>query len=483
MAATANERLGAHLQALGARSAAATAVDVISTRLSDHPRTVTTRIADRGGNQQFRLAHSLREKADSEKDPWTFWVEGAYRDFEGRPELNDAYGAKTFAVHIGLDWRKAHKGVLGVAFGRSQTDVNFNRLAPVPDPADAARMINPTRQVEVSLNAFYPYVQGRFSDRLTAWGVAGIGDGRMKVSHNTNALASFDSQINYKMAAAGARYLLNGSAQVLSFALKGDVFVAELSTSNLALPAADDLQAALAGSQGRSDRFRGGVETSYNCRISERGLWLSSVELVAKLDRGGAESGFGVEVVADTQFRDLPSGFAMTGRINVLLHHDDDHYNATGLNFGVSLDPNATGYGLSLALNQGYGQGDSQGAGGGQGNGAAGGSAGVGAIAGALKHSGRLLHQLHPYAEAALRHRWRTTLQVAYGLSAGAFIATPFVEMDLHDSRSHTQFGARFSKAHHQGGQLHMALYGQSKYLTLTDRIEKGIFLALSWTP
>ena len=482
MAATANERLGAHLQALGARSAAATAVDVISTRLSDHPRTVTTRIADRGGNQQFRLAHSLREKADSEKDPWTFWVEGAYRDFEGRPELNDAYGAKTFAVHIGLDWRKAHKGVLGVAFGRSQTDVNFNRLAPVPDPADTARMINPTRQVEVSLNAFYPYVQGRFSDRLTAWGVAGIGDGRMKVSHNTSALASFDSQINYKMAAAGARYLLNGSAQVLSFALKGDVFVAELSTSNLALQAADDLQAALAGSQGRSDRFRVGVETSYNCRISERGLWLSSVDLIAKLDRGGAESGFGVEVVADTQFRDLPSGFAMTGRINVLLHHDDDHYNATGLNFGVSLDPNATGYGLSLALNQGYGQG----AGAGQGAGGGGGGGiddGVGAIAGALKHSGRLLHQLHPYAEAALRHRWRTTLQVAYGLSAGAFIATPFVEMDLHDSRSHTQFGARFSKAHHQGGQLHMALYGQSKYLTLTDRIEKGIFLALSWTP
>ena len=470
------ESLSTHVQAVGARSAGATAVDVISARLSEHPRTVTTRIIDNrtkkfqyaNGAPQSQLAYGLKENSEFAKDPWTLWIEGAYLDFEGRPEFNDAYDAENFSVHIGLDWRKTYKGVLGVAFGRSQTELNFNQLAaisvPAPTATEPGRRMNPAREVTINLNAVYPYAQGRFSDQFTAWSVFGIGGGQVSVSHDTVDLVDFTSKLNYRMAAAGMKYLLNGSAKVFGFAVKSDVFVAELSSPELVSDGLDALRQVFAGNSGRSDRFRIAAELSYNKLISERMVWISSIDLVSRLDRGSAENGFGFEILVDTQFRHLSSGFAITGRANILVAHSDDDYESAGLNFGVSIDPNAAGYGLKLALNQRYGEEEE----------------GVGGVRGALKHSDAFLNQNE---EDALNPRWRTTLQAAYGLSAGDFIATPFVEMDVNDSRNYTQVGARFSKASDRGGQLHMAFYGQSRYLAVADRVERGVFLALNWTP
>ena len=470
------ESLSTHVQAVGARSAGATAVDVISARLSEHPRTVTTRIIDNrtkrfqyaNGALQSQLAYGMKENPEFKKDAWTLWVEGAYLDFEGRPGFNDAYDAENFSVHVGLDWRKTYKGVLGVAFGRSQTKLNFNRLTtvfvPAPTATEPGRTVNPAREVTINLNAVYPYAQGRFSDQFTAWSVFGIGDGQVSVSHDTVDLVDFTSKLNYRMAAAGMKYLVNGSAKVFGFAVKSDVFVAELRASDLVSGGEDALREVFAGSSGRSDRFRIAAELSYNKLISERMVWLSSVDLVGRLDRGSAENGFGFEILADTKLRHLSSGFAVTGRANILVAHSDNDYESAGLNFGVSIDPNAAGYGLKLALNQHYGEEAES----------------VGGVSGAIKHSDTFLNQNE---EEALNPRWRTTMQASYGLSAGDFIATPFVEMDVNDSRNYTQIGARFSKASDRGGQLHMAFYGQSRYLAVADRVERGVFLALNWTP
>ena len=258
------------------RTVAGQAVDAVGTRLASNPRTHA-----RVGGVSLEPSAS----PDSLETLGRQWAEPAWNPWDG-PE--DARGLSRQALLSGSSFHLASEGAGPVfaAWGRFATegfeaDVHDTRLdgdtttgflgadvtagrwlmgAAVSHseadgsfvPGSATTSARNRSEVESTLSGVYPYARMTLSERVSLWGLAGVGHGTLTVSEDGRT--PVDTDIGMNMGALGARgtMLSPSEAGGIELALRSDAFWVRMTSDEARTAAAGD-------SRGHPDRREPGA--------------------------------------------------------------------------------------------------------------------------------------------------------------------------------------------------------------------------------
>ena len=359
------------------RTVAAQAVDAVGTRLVSKPRTHA-----RVGGVSLESSAS----PDSLETPGYRWADPARSPWDG-PE--EARGLSRHALMSASSFHLASEGdgPVWAAWGRFaaegfEADVHDTRLdgdtttgflgadvaggrwlmgAAVSHseadgsmvPGSATASARERSDVESTLTGVYPYARMTLSERVSLWGLAGVGQGTLTVSERGRAPAETDIGMN--MGALGARgtMLAPSEAGGVELALRSDAFWVRMSSDEARTAAAGDL----ADLSTDASRVRLFLEAEREFEVRGEGTLTPSLAVGVRRDGGDAETGTGFEAGAGMRY--AAEGIAIEGAVRKLLTHEDSGYQEWGAGGSVRIDPGASGRGLSLTLAPAFGEGSS----------------------------------------------------------------------------------------------------------------------------
>ena len=202
--------------------------------------------------------------------------------------------------------------------------------------------------VDASLTAAIPYAALTVSERLKLWGAAGYGAG--EVTLGTEPGGSYTADTRWSMAAAGVRSALLAPPD------QGGGFALAVISDALWTQTVSEKTRDLASSDSGANRLRAGLEGSYRMALQGGGQLAPRIEIGARHDGGGAETGFGVEIGGGVVWTDPRLGLSIDVSGRTLLAHGNEDLKDRGFAVALGFDPGpATGRGLSLGLRQGFG--------------------------------------------------------------------------------------------------------------------------------
>ena len=359
------------------RTVAAQAVDAVGTRLASKQRTHA-----RVGGVSVESSAS----PDSLETPGRQWAEPAWHPWDG-PE--DTRGISRHALMSASSFHLASQGdgPVWAAWGRFavegfEADVHDTRLdgdtttgflgADVASgrwlmgaavshseadgamvPGSGAASARERSDVESTLTGVYPYARMTLSERVSLWGLAGVGQGTLTVSERGRAPAETD--IGMHMGALGARgtMLAPSEAGGIALALRSDAFWVRMTSDEARTAAAGDL----ADIRTDASRVRLFLEAERELEVRGEGTLTPSLEVGVRRDGGDAETGTGLEAGAGMRY--AAEGIAIEGAVRRLVTHEASGYEEWGAGGSVRIDPGASGRGLSLTLAPAFGAGPS----------------------------------------------------------------------------------------------------------------------------
>ena len=305
----------------------------------------------------------------------SFWTRSAQSSFNSN-EGALAMGGDVRTTMVGADYSK----------GRMITGLSLARSLGMGNYAGTSR-----GEVTAALTGLYPWIGYQATDRVTVWGVAGYGAGRMVLTTGTGP---HESGITMTMTAAGTRgELISGEA--FDLAVKADAMWVGTSIAGSKGPNGN-----LAAAQAAVTRMRTGVEGSRSYTLMGRLALKPIVELGLRRDGGDAENGAGVDVGGGVVVADAASGLAVDVRVRTLVVHQAEEFSERGVAITFSYNPTSTPHGLSAQIAPAWG-------------GNAMGSANT-------LWRGEVMNGLG-YAERG----GRLDGEVGYGLPVGRFVGTP----------------------------------------------------------
>ena len=270
---------------------------------------------------------------DAERGFRTVWGSGAVTSFDGSAGGLSLDGEVT-SVIAGVD-RVRGKATLGLAAAHSRGDGAYGG-----------------GEVEATLTGIHPYAGYAAGDRLSLWGIAGIGKGTLTLRPEGGS--AVEAGIDMTMAAAGVRGVLAEAPADggLELALKADGRALRASSD----AARDEGGGVLAATDADVSRFRLGLEGTWRSVAANGGGTLTpTFELGLRHDGGDAETGFGVEAGAGLAWSDPSSRLSVEFKARTLLVHAESGYRERGVSGAVRISPDARGRGLSLSLASGAG--------------------------------------------------------------------------------------------------------------------------------
>ena len=326
----------------------------------------------------FHIASGEGE-GKGESGRWSLWGRGARSSFSGRDGDLALDGDVTTGL-VGADYESG-KALLGVALAWSAGDGSYKG-------AGAAG------ELESTLASVYPYLRYRMSERLSVWGVVGMGEGDLTLKTPTGE--TMETGLSLAMAALGVRGALLSRAGY-ELAVKSDfTFVQSESEKTTGL----------ASAEAQTRRLRLVFEGSREMDLGAGSL-TPSVEVSLRYDGGDAETGAGVELGGGVRY--AASGLTMEVRVRGLLAHEESDYEEWGVSASVVFSPGSEGRGLSMRVGSAWGA-----ASGGAGRIWTGGAAG---LAGSADQPGASLDA-----------------EVAYGLDALRGLLTPYAGVALSEN-------------------------------------------------
>ena len=278
----------------------------------------------------FEMPLGKQEKETSRSWVPAVWGQGDLQRFNGnltRHEMN--YRGSLETAHVGLDLYANDKVLAGLFFMRSWGNMDYS-----DDGIDGT--------LGSRMNTFHPYLYWQPAERVSVWGMGGLGRGRVDVnepgrSHNVEA--------DFRMFSGGVRTVLSrrGSNEV---GLRADAFSAQLGTE-----AFEDI----AKVRGEAHRARLMLEWVHTKQLSVGRSLSLKAEAGGRLDGGDADRGSGVETGFRLGYLDANSGLdvAMLGR--VLVVHESD-YRDWGLGVQASWDPGEKQRGFRASVTSTRGQ-------------------------------------------------------------------------------------------------------------------------------
>ena len=200
----------------------------------------------------------------------SIWTQSAHSSFSGR-QGRIALGGDVRTRMLGADYRR-DRLITGMSLAHSLGIGEYDGVT--------------SGEVRSSVTGLYPGIGYRATKRLTVWGVAGYGAGRMIL---TAAGGAQESGVSMAMTAGGTRgELVSGPG--LNLAVKADALWVGTSIAGSSGPNGN-LAAAHAG----VTRRRTGMEGSRSYTLVERLALKPVVELGLRRDGGDAETGAGYQ--------------------------------------------------------------------------------------------------------------------------------------------------------------------------------------------
>ncbi len=198
-----------------------------------------------------------------------------------------------------------------------------------------------------------PYARLALSDRVSVWGLAGTGSGRLSLDLDGAVPQSYRTDLSMTLAATGVRGDLVTPAEAGGFALalKADAFWVRAESDRVSVSEFGSL----AGARGESSRVRAVLDGSRAFSFASGAALTPSVELGVRHDAGDAETGTGLEVGAGLGYADPSRGLDMALRVHGLAVHAADGYDEWGVSGQLRLVPGGAGRGLSMSLTPSYG--------------------------------------------------------------------------------------------------------------------------------
>ena len=204
-----------------------------------------------------------------------------------------------------------------------------------------------------TVTTLLPYARYAFTERLSAWGLAGTGSGSLALGLDTGVSPRQRTDLSLTLAATGVRGELLTPAEAGGFALalKADAFWVRTESDAVSAPGVGNLAAA----RGESSRMRAVLDGSRTFAFPGGATLTPSVELGVRHDGGDAETGTGVELGAGLGYADPSRGLDMALRVHGLSAHAGDEYSEWGVSGSLRLVPGDAGRGLSASLTPSYG--------------------------------------------------------------------------------------------------------------------------------
>ena len=288
-------------------------------------------------NQELNLAGvSLelplagQQKGTSKSWVPTLWGQGDLTRFNGNlTRLGMSYRGGLEAAHVGVDLYANDKVLAGLSFMHSWGNMDYS-----DDGIDGV--------LGSRMNTFHPYLYWQPTERVSVWGIGGLGRGQVDVKEPGR---SHDFEADFRMFSGGVRTVLSrrGSNEV---GLRADAFWAQLGTE-----ASEDI----AKVRGEAHRARLMLEWVHTKQLSAGRSLSLKVEAGGRFDGGDAERGSGAETGFRLGYLDANSGLdvAMYGR--VLVVHASD-YRDWGLGVQASWDPGEKQRGFRVSVTSTRGQ-------------------------------------------------------------------------------------------------------------------------------
>ena len=278
----------------------------------------------------FEMPLGKQEKETSRSWVPAVWGQGDLQHFNGNlTRYEMSYRGGLEAAHVGLDLYANDKVLAGLSFMRSWGNMDYS-----DDGIDGT--------LGSRMNTFHPYLYWQPAERVSVWGMGGLGRGRVDVNEPGR---SHNFEADFRMFSGGVRTVLSrrGSNEV---GLRADTFTAQLGTE-----ASEDI----AKVRGEANRARLMLEWVHTMQQSAGRSLSLKAEAGGRFDGGDAERGSGVETGFRLGYLDANSGLdvAMLGR--VLVVHESD-YRDWGLGVQASWDPGEKQRGFRASVTSTRGQ-------------------------------------------------------------------------------------------------------------------------------
>ena len=259
-----------------------------------------------------------------------FWGSGELMRFSSKGGRASGDG-EVLTGALGADIEKGSM-LAGLAVSYSQGSGGFEVGRAGADDAG---------ELKATLTSAFPYARLAVSDRVSVWGVAGVGTGQLDLSGGGEEDPT--SNISMRMGGIGARgRLLGGEGRgAFEFALRTDGFMARMKSEAV---------------EGRSElstnvsRLRLMLEAATGMSLGSRAMLEPEVRVGMRRDGGDVDSGFGMEVEGYLSFATTEQGLSVSLHGRRLVVHEQSGYEEWGVGGSIQLNPGGVGRGLSLGL-------------------------------------------------------------------------------------------------------------------------------------
>ncbi len=295
-------------------------------RLLNLSRTLSLRDMLRGS----RFVHRGGENGVS------VWGQASYSRYEDDQDGIAVDGEVTTGM-LGVD-RDNGRTLLGLALSYSDGDGDWSGAS---------------EQGELSsqLTSLLPYIRHNVTQRLQVWAAASYGRGELEQTlEQTSATMSTEHDIEQRSASAGVRGIL------LERPLEeGGLTLTLISDAALARIESDDADG-MSGMSADTQRFRMGLEWSWQLPQADGGRLIPELELGMRYDGGDTSDGLGVELGGGISWQ-LPSrGLTIDLRGRRLLDHEAADRREWGVSGSLRYERQpGSAHGPSLSLRQEYG--------------------------------------------------------------------------------------------------------------------------------
>ena len=285
--------------------------------------------------EELRLSEISFEMSlgDSEKETsWVpvLWGQGDLQHFKGNlARFGMDYQGDLEAAHVGLDLYANNQMLAGLSFMRSLGDMEYT-----DDGID--------RVLESRTHTVHPYLYWQPTERLSVWGIGGLGTGQVEVREPGQ---THDFDTDFRMFAAGVRAVLarRGNNE---WGLRADVFSAQLET---------DALEGIAKINGEAHRGRLMLEWVHNTALSAGRSMSMQMEAGGRFDGGDADRGIGAETGVRLGYLNANSGLDVALHGRLLVVHESD-YQDWGVGVQASWDPGEKQRGLRASVMSSWGQ-------------------------------------------------------------------------------------------------------------------------------
>ena len=194
------------------------------------------------------------------------------------------------------------------------------------------------------LTGVYPYARLEMSERVSMWGLAGVGSGELTL--HQEGRTRIDTDLAMRMGAVGVKgTVLDGSGPSrVGLNVKSDAMWVRTES---------DSAQGLESAEGDVTRLRLIVEGERVFEAGDGATFTPSGEVGLRHDGGDAETGTGVELGAGMRY--TTGALTIDGQVRALVAHEASGYEEWGASGAIRVNPDASGRGLSFTLAPAWG--------------------------------------------------------------------------------------------------------------------------------